>query len=399
MLGLTRNLWLLFALNLAVGFSTQLITPLFPLYLESLGASEIEIGLVLSLASILSTALMIPAGLLLNRIGSKRTLLLSVFLALSPPLLISLVDDWRIVTPLYMIFNAAFSFFIVARMAIIFDSATTRNRATLFGVMNMAWPIGGIIAPTLSGYIIQNIGWTPIFQFTTLIMAASVIPTLKLSESTTSNVDNDGASGRDSILSGKYRSFIILVILFHFSIGMVEGIWNTILPLYLKNQILISEYLIGLFFTASSLLTLFTQIPTGRLADRFGRKRILVLSLLPLPLLFGAWLFVDDWFALLILFTVCSGLRSMTWPTSLALLADFLPLSLMGSALGIRMTSMRLGNTVAPILAGYLYSNTGHKTPFLAATILIIATLTVSLAFKGSRDKENPIENAEKESQ
>jgi MFS family permease len=388
MLGLTRNLWFLFALNMAVGFSAQLVTPLFPLYLNSLGASEIEIGLVLSLASILSTALMIPASLLMNRIGNKKTLLLSVFLAMSSPLFISMVDDWRLVTPFYMVFNASFSFFIVARMAMIYENATTSNRATLFGVMNMAWPISGIMAPILSGYIVQKIGWIPIFQVTTVIMIASVLPTFLISESTPPKDNNDETSERDSILSGKYRSFIILIILFHFIIGMVEGTWNTILPLYLKNQILISEYLIGFFFTVSNLLPLFIQIPTGQLADRFGRKRVLVLSLLPLPFLFGAWLFVDDWFKLLILYTLSSGLRSMTWPSSLALLADFLPLTLMGSAMGIRMTSMRLGNTVAPILAGYLYSNRGYKTPFLSVTILISASLLVGLAFKDTRDKE-----------
>jgi len=85
MLGLKRELWLLFALNLAVGFSSQFIQPLFPLYLESLNASEVEIGLVLSLASIVSMSLMIPSGLLMNRIGKKKLLLLSVFLSFFPP--------------------------------------------------------------------------------------------------------------------------------------------------------------------------------------------------------------------------------------------------------------------------------------------------------------------------
>ena len=56
MLGLDRDLWLLFILNMAVGFSNQLIRPLFPLYLESLHASELEIGLVISIARIAATA-------------------------------------------------------------------------------------------------------------------------------------------------------------------------------------------------------------------------------------------------------------------------------------------------------------------------------------------------------
>lgn len=64
MMDLDRNLWLLFVLNLAVGFSNQLIGPLFPLYLESLSASEMEIGLVVSPASFEATALMLSSGLL-----------------------------------------------------------------------------------------------------------------------------------------------------------------------------------------------------------------------------------------------------------------------------------------------------------------------------------------------
>ena len=389
MLGLKRDLWLLFALNVAIGFSGQFITPLFPLYLEGLGASEMEIGLVLSLASILATAMMIPSGLMMNRIGKKRTLLVSVGLAALPPLLISFLDDWRWVTPLYMIFSASFSFFIVSRMAMISESATPRNRATLFGVMNLAWPIGGLVAPTLSGFLVENFGWAPIFQVTTLIMAASLIPTLRLEEPAAPIEVEQVTAKRPSILDREYLPFMTLIFLFHFLVGMMEGMIGTVLPLFLKNQIMISESLIGLFFTASSILILILQIPSGRLADRYGRKKVLVLSLLPIPLLLGAWLFVDDWLVLLVLYAAASGLRSMTWPSSLALLADFIPSELMGSALGVRMMSMRLGSTVAPVLAVYLYSNVGYRSPFLASAALVALSIVIALAFKEARAEED----------
>jgi MFS family permease len=389
MLGLKRDLWLLFALNIAIGFSAQFITPLFPLYLEGLGASEMEIGLVLSLASILATAMMIPSGLMMNRIGKKRTLLVSVMLAALPPLLISFLDDWRWVTPLYMIFSASFSFFIVSRMAMISESATPGNRATLFGVMNLAWPIGGLVAPTLSGFLVENFGWAPIFQVTTLIMAASLIPTLRLEEPAAPIEVEQVTAKRPSIFDREYLPFMTLIFLFHFLAGMMEGMIGTVLPLFLKNQIMISESLIGLFFTASSILILVLQIPSGRLADRYGRKKVLVLSLLPIPLLLGAWLFVDDWLVLLVLYAAVSGFRSMTWPSSLALLADFIPSELMGSALGVRMMSMRLGSTVAPVLAVYLYSNVGYRSPFLASAALVALSIVIALAFKEARAEED----------
>ncbi|MBL7079407.1 MFS transporter [Candidatus Bathyarchaeota archaeon] len=399
MLGLKKDLWLLFALNIAIGFSAQFITPLFPLYLEGLGASEMEIGLVLSLASILATALMLPSGLLMNRIGKKKTLLVSVVLAALPPLLISFMDDWRWVTPLYMVFSGSFSFFIVSRMAMISERATPGNRATLFGVMNLAWPIGGIIAPTLSGFLVENYGWAPIFQVTALIMAAGLIPTLRLEESAAPVIEEQVPAKRPSILDGEYLPFMTLFFLFSFLAGMVEGMIGTVLPLFLKNQIMISESLIGLFFTASSLLILVTQIPSGRLADRYGRKRMIVLALLPIPLLLGAWLFVDDWMLLLVIYAVFNGLRSMTWPSSLALLADFIPSELMGSALGVRMTSMRLGSTVAPVLAGYLYSSVGYRSPFLASAVLVALSIVVALAFKEARAEEEEAEVAQPKAQ
>jgi MFS family permease len=399
MLGLKRDLWLLFALNIAIGFSAQFITPLFPLYLEGLGASEMEIGLVLSLASILATAMMIPSGLMMNRIGKKRTLLVSVMLAALPPLLISFLDDWRWVTPLYMVFSASFSFFIVSRMAMVSESATPGNRATLFGVINLAWPIGGLVAPTLSGFLVENFGWAPIFQVTTLIMAASLIPTLRLEEPAAPIKVEQVTAKRSSILDREYLPFMTLIFLFHFLIGMMERMIGTVLALFLKNQIMISESLIGLFFTASSILILVLQIPSGRLADRYGRKKVLVLSLLPIPLLLGAWLFVDDWLVLLVLYAAVSGFRSMTWPSSLALLADFIPSELMGSALGVRMMSMRLGSTVAPVLAVYLYSNVGYRSPFLASAALVALSIVIALAFKEARAEEDEAEAVQPKAQ
>ena len=105
MLGLNRTLWLLFALNFAIGFTNQFIRPLFPLYLQSLSASEIEIGFVLSLSSVAATAFMMPSGLLIDRVGRKRMLLLSVILSVIPTALMAYVVNWRTITPFFIVFN------------------------------------------------------------------------------------------------------------------------------------------------------------------------------------------------------------------------------------------------------------------------------------------------------
>jgi len=49
------------------------------------------------------------------------------------------------------------------------------------------------------------------------------------------------------------------------------------------------------------------------------------------------------------------------------------------------MTSMRLGSTVTPVLAGYLYSGVGYRSPFLASAALVILSIVVALAFKEAK--------------
>lgn len=397
MFGMKRDLWLLFALNLAIGFSNQFVQPLFPLYLESLNASEMQIGLVLSLGNVVGMSLMIPGGMLMNRIGKKKTLLLSVAFASIPVVFIPAMGDWRTVVPFYIAFSASFSFFIVARMAMVAENATPGNRATLFGVMNLPWPIGGIVAPMLSGFIIENYGWGPIFYVTFLIMAASALPTLRIKEAPPVGVETGEPRERPSILEKRYLPFVSLIFMFHMLSGAVEGLMAAVMPLYLKNQILLPESVIGLFFTASSLLILFIQIPSGRLADTHGARKVLVLSMLSLPVIYGLWLFVDEWWVLLILYAASNGLRSMTWPSSLALLSDGVPPVLIGSAVGVRMTSLRLGSTIGPLLGGYLYSGVGNTTPFLACAVFSLLSVGVGLAFRENPSEERVTEESQQD--
>lgn len=388
MLGLKRDLWLLFSLNLAIGFCNQFIPPLFPLFLVDLRASEMQVGMIISLASVVSTSLMIPSGFLMDRIGKKKMLLISVIMASLPPLFIALTNDLKMVIPLYVVFNASFSLFIIARMAMIAESTTPANRATVFGFMNIAWPIGGIIAPALSGYIVENFSWSLIFLAASLIMALSLCPTLKLREHEASQSKLPEPLTRRPFMDRRFLPFMAVVFVFHSLMGTVEGATYTILPLYLKNQIRISTYLIGLFFTVSSVFTLFIQIPSGWLADRYGRKKILVSCLLPIPILFGLWLLTDNWMILITSYSAIVGLWSMTWPSSVALLSGYIPTEYIGSALGIRMTSIRLGHTMGPLIAVTMYSFFGYRSPFLVFTIFILAAIISALLIRETPERE-----------
>ena len=60
--------------------------------------------------------------------------------------------------------------------------------------------------------------------------------------------------------------------------GFGEGMFFNFAPIYLDKQFHLSKYEIGLALGAFGLSMAVTHIPAGRLADRFGRKPLLIVA-------------------------------------------------------------------------------------------------------------------------
>ena len=349
---LDRNLWMLFTVGIIGVVSIQLILPLFPLFLDSHGASEMEISFVISLSSLATTVLMIPVGFLMERVGKKRMLLIGLLIWTVTPIFIGSARNWRTVAPLYMVYNLAEIFVGPARMTI----------------MSMDWAVGGILSPPLSGFLAERSGWHLPFQVAAMVMALSLVPALMLKDKAEGTQEKRVSAL--NIFRRDYLTTISLFFLFACVLSTGQSIVGTMLPIFLKNQMALSLSSIGLFFTGSSVLSLLGQVPGGWLADRYGRKKVILAFLLPIPFIFSAWAMVSDWGVMLVLYSLFAGCLGMMGSASLALLSDSFPPELKGAAFSVRMTGFRMGSIVGPLLGGYLYSSLSPKSPFVAAALL-----------------------------
>jgi MFS family permease len=387
---LKKRLFNLFALNVAFSTSMQMIQTLFPLYLRSLNASEIEIGLVVALGGISAMVTMIPSGLLIGKLGKKKLLIISVFLIAIPPAFFIFLSDWMQILPFFMVFNVAMSFFAPSRMALVAESANQKNVASLFGLMNLAWPLGGIISPVVSGYIVETMGWNQVFMVSVTISALSLIPALLIDVEETSPPEKPEKEEKSSILGrGNLKTatkFFFLNFLQTIGLG---GVF-VILPLYLKDIYDLSPSSIGLFFTLSNIIALITQIPSGYLADRFGKKRFMMGVMLPIPVLFMLWGQTDNWLMLLALFSIAYSFWSMTWPSALALISESFPPDMRGTAYSVMMTAERLAFSIGPIAAGYMYGSMNPVYPFYLTSASFMLSLIPAYLIK-----ENPRQSIE----
>jgi MFS family permease len=153
--------------------------------------------------------------------------------------------------------------------------------------------------------------------------------------------------------------------------GFGEGMFFNFVPIYLDNQFLLSKHEIGLILGAFGFSMAITHIPAGRLADRVGRR----------PLLIGAWLLglvaaIIMGFALTLPFFLIGlfayGLTAfVASPLSSYVTAARGQLPV-GTVLSLSTATFAMGMVMGPITGGWIGEHYGMRMSFLAAAVVFI---------------------------
>ncbi|MEM2926483.1 MAG: MFS transporter [Candidatus Bathyarchaeia archaeon] len=383
-----HNLLMLFLLNAGISLSMESVNALFPLYVESLGASILEVGLLLSVSGFLSTALMLPSGWMSDKFGRRLMLILSVILAAFPPLLYTQSTDWRQLIPWAMIFSSSFAIFIPARMVYVADLTESRERARMYGYMNLAWPIGSLFGPTVAGFLAEIFGFHYPFYFAAIVSFLSLLPALSLTEKPIVRAKASIAPAIKETgfgISSQALRTLLLLTLYQLFLSAGIGTTHSLLSIYITEVFNLDKLQVGLFLSTVGASLFGSQLLGGWAGSKLGLKKVMVLCLAIIPPLYILCAVSRSYEFFSIAYVGLYAAYSMTWPASVAMLMDLVDRSKWGLATGIRQTGVRLGFTIGPALGGALWQVYGAMAPFCASAMLI--TLSIfCLAFIEVKD-------------
>ncbi|MGU7951017.1 multidrug efflux MFS transporter [Streptococcus suis] len=138
------------------------------------------------------------------------------------------------------------------------------------------------------------------------------------------------------------------------------------------------EYYAGLAVSVNALAAALMAPVWGSLADRYGRKPMMVRAAFAMIFTMGGMAFVPNVFWLLAL-RVLNGVFTGYIPNATALIASQVPKDKTGYALGTLSTGAVAGNLIGPTLGGILAEMFGVHTVFLLVGLLyaIVVLLTV----------------------
>ena len=176
----------------------------------------------------------------------------------------------------------------------------------------------------------------------------------------------------------KKKLYLVCLAVFPFMI--CTGIVYSIISIYMA-EIGLTKSQIGFLYTSGATAGAVCSPFAGTIADRFGRKKVLLFSMAIFAFVFLGYAMSRSYIPFLIV-QVAEGLAWAALGTSTtALIADLVNEENRGKAMGIYNTTWSFGWIIGPSLGGLLSDHIGFPVTFILCTGLTIFGLTLAFFF------------------
>jgi DHA1 family multidrug resistance protein-like MFS transporter len=375
---------LLRSLSLAaflVSFPFGTLTFLLPVYGRQLGASAVEIGSLFSAISIIPVIARPLLGRALDRYGRRPFLLLGVSGYVLAMILFTFAESILMLMVARLVQGMGQAFLWIAAFTIVADVARATGRGLDFGIIDEAVNRGALIGTSagLFGYFsLQSMGINERTAWI-LLFGAYAIPSLislLIAWSTVRETmpETDVAKVRSKPITRQLGALMGVVFITSISSSMV---WP-LLMLFLQDILNAGIDALALAYFPAALINAFLPSRAGRLTDRIGRKK---------PMIIGLWIGsltsiaipnLRSILGLAFLWSVENIGLTTSFPAQRAFVADIAGKDVRGTSYGLYTFAHFLGAVIGPIFGGWLFDSVDHSAPFyFNAIVLLIGSLLI----------------------
>ncbi len=173
---------------------------------------------------------------------------------------------------------------------------------------------------------------------------------------------------------------VYLVCLCFMPLMICSGIVYSVLTIYFYD-LGASKTQIGFIFTVGAISGAVVAPFMGKLSDRFGRKKILIPSMLGFGIAFLLYAFLRKYTFAYPIQVLEGGTWGAYGATATALIADIAPKKDRGWAMGIYNQAWNLGWIIGPALGGFLADRIGFRTTFAISSVFVLFGATIGIKF------------------
>ena len=352
-----------------------IIAPLLPIYAKDLGATGVWVGVIFAGYAISRTVFLPFVGKLSDRHGRKLVISIGLFVFSLTSFTYILANSVVSLLAIRLLQGMAAGFVQPIAQAYIGDIALEGEEGKWMGLFNATFLTGWGIGPLLGGIMADYFGINSAFYaMGGLNVLAFLGVTLFLPEVIhKGKTTTQGSSFKNMVSSNLSRG------LFSFQVGdsAHRGIVQTFLPVFGGLTIGLSSSLIGTILSVLVLGGGLIQIFSGRLADRFNKRLIVItgslgilISMILIPQAFSFW-------SLMIFLAIAIIGDATSVPSASALVIEEGRKYGMGMSMAIFNVGLGLGMAVGPIMAGLAADLFGVEFAFyFMAALMLVCVVT-----------------------
>ena len=388
-----RNLSVLFISALLFWISITLLLPALPAYIQDVGGTTRQVGLVMGCFAIGLLCSRTWLGQVADRRSRKLTILIGTIVAGIAPigyLLLHSIAGLAVFRAFHGISIAAFT---IGYSALVVDFSPRQQRGELIGYMNLAVPTGMSIGPALGGFL-QDSGKKLVaegtgYEILFLVSAMCGVLALILSSRVQESVREEKESIPDNHSTEVERSFwqltkspaLITPTAVLLLIGLVFGTLVAFLPLFVRELQL--SFNVGLFYTATAIASFSVRLFAGGASDRYGRGLFISGSLICYIVSMVLLAQAETSVAFMLAAIVEGTGSGILIPLVLALISDRSYANERGKVFALCMGGFDVGIALAGPVLGSLAFTLGYRGIFSLAAILAVVALIIFVTQAG----------------
>jgi MFS family permease len=387
--GYNRNVRLFLWANFFFQIGMGMFMIMYNLYIRALGYDQVMLGNIIAMTSFAAAIILIPAGLISDRVGRKKVIVLGLLLTVVSFGLRSIIEfESGLIATAFM--TGMFSAFIqVSAIPFLSENSTKEQRVHLFSfnfaLMMVANVIGNIGGGALSDFFHLFIGFSDLISLRitlligTLISLISLLPVLLIHEKRKSREKGKASFNfKVSFQANKQSLKIIgLFAVAQMFIGFGAGLVIPYLNIYFSDRFDASNTSIGFVLALGQAATAIAMFIGPLIVRRLGDvKSVVVLQLCSIPFLLITG-FTNNYYLASTGFLFRQALMNAGNPIQMSIMMDKVEDSMKGLANSVGQMVFMLGWAVmgpvsTAIVAAY-GSYWGYAYVFSITAVLYIA--------------------------
>ncbi|MEI6578859.1 MAG: MFS transporter [Eubacteriales bacterium] len=364
--------------------SSEMVYPIIPLYLVNVfGATPAMVGIIEGIAESLASILKVFSGHIADKYRHKKPL---AFIGYSGGLFykaaLVFATSWVGILGARVIDRLGKGIRTAPRDVLICESAPKDNLGKSFGLHKALDMAGSALGILISFFLVNfskgDFNYKRLFIISAIPAFIGLILLSSVKEKKLPRCEIERENFFKNFKKLDIRLKLFLFIAFLFTLGNSS---NAFLLLRAQNKGFSESGVILLYFIYNVSASLFAM-PLGKLSDKIGRKRLLVLAYVVFAFVYFGFAVAPNKASIVVLFFIYGIYTAMNSGAERAFIAEISPKELKGTMLGLDSSLVGIALLPASTIAGFLFVVSPAAPFFFGGSLALAAAIGLNFAMK-----------------